>query len=481
MNEDTQALSRSMRDTAHPLVINLNHSFLRTDLRYEAFWRRMTANLAQALVALARRDSQAGGKQRVEAGTEIDCTLLPVHTGVLARLRAAQAKGRAVALASASDSHWVKAIADCYGVTQTFASDGETNLKGPATAEALCAVYGSGGFDYVGDSEADFAVWDHAARILVVDPSSALLAKVQARYGTVEVVRDENPATHTWFHVMRPHQWVKNLLLFLPALAAHSASELAWGMAALGCAAFCLGASGLYIINDLLDLDADRLHASKRHRPIAAGRFPIRHAMALSAGLLTGACLLALVMGPLFALVLLGYLVATLVYSGYLKRVVFLDMVLLSGFYVLRVLGGAVASAVPLSAWLVVFCFAFFLAVATVKRQTELTRTADPTAKLKGRGYRQTHTGGLTVTGWLAGGAATATLIAYGFSPSAAALYAQPILFSGVAVPVGIWLGHTLHAGGQGRVHDDPVIYAFKARASYVAVAVIVVIVAAAV
>ncbi len=485
MNEDV--LDRSEvpspwdQGDERPLVIDQNHSFLRTDLLYETFWQRMTTNPAGAVTALWGGGGRAGFKRRLAAGAEIDCRLLPVHAGVLARLRAAQAKGRDVAFASASDRRLVEAIAGHFGVTQTFASDGVTNLKGLAKAEALCAAYGSGGFDYVGDSRADFAVWDHASRVLVVNPSPAMLAKVQDRYGEVEAVRDEDHAERAWLRALRPHQWVKNLLLFLPALAAHSDWGAAWGMALLGFVAFCAGASGLYIVNDLLDLDADRCHASKRYRPIAAGRLPIRHAMGLSAGLLSLAWLLALATGPLFSIVLLVYLAATLAYSGFLKRIVLLDVSLLGGFYVMRVVGGAAASEIPLSAWLVAFCFAFFLALATVKRQTELTRTGgNSTDKIGGRGYRQAHAWWLMALGSLAGGTATAILVAYGFSSSAAALYERPALFSLVAAPVGIWLAHTLYAGWHGRVDDDPVVYALKARSSYLAVAVIIVIVAVA-
>jgi len=145
----------------------------------------------------------------------------------------------------------------------------------------------------------------------------------------------------------------------------------------------------------------------------------------------------------------------------------------------LRVVAGAAASAIPLSAWLVTFCFAFFLALATVKRQTELTRTA-ATAPIRGRGYRRDHSGWLTALGVLAAAAASVTLMAYGFSPSAAVLYDQPTLFSWVAAPVGMWLAHTLYEGWHGRVDDDPVIYALRAYSSYLAIGTIGVVVAAA-
>ncbi len=285
---------------------------------------------------------------------------------------------------------------------------------------------------------------------------------------------------HIWLRAIRLHQWVKNLLLFLPALAAHSAGGAAWSMALLGFAAFCAGASSAYIVNDLFDLKADRRHASKRWRPIAAGRFPRQHAKVLAAGLLIIACLLALVVGPLFLLVLLVYLAATWVYSGFLKRVVLLDVALLGGFYVLRVVGGATASGVPLSAWLVAFCFTFFFAVATVKRQTELTRSHNETEKIRGRGYQPGRSGWLMALGVLAAGVTGAILIAYGFSPSAAALYARPTFFSWVAVPVGIWLARALYEGWHGRVDDDPVVYALKSRFSYLVMAAVIVIVAAA-
>lgn len=296
----------------------------------------------------------------------------------------------------------------------------------------------------------------------------------------MEVVRDEDRPARVWLRALRPHQWIKNLLLFLPALAAHGTLGTSWLTTLLGCVAFCAAAAGLYVVNDLIDLEADRHHASKRYRPIAAGRLAIRHAMGLAAGLLIVAGLLAFATGLHFAIVLCVYCVAALAYSGFLKRIVLLDIALLSGFYVLRVVAGAAASAIPVSAWLVTFCFTFFLALATVKRQTELTRAAAATVPIRGRGYRQDHSGWLTALGVLAAGAASVILIAYGFSPSAAVLYDQPTLFSWVAAPVGMWLAHTLYEGRHGRVDDDPVVYALRAYSSYLAIGAIGVVVAAA-
>lgn len=465
---------------ARPLVIDIDHSLLRTDLLYETFWRRMAANALSAVAALFGGGGKAGMKRRVAAEADLDAGALPVHPEVLRRLRAAQTEGRDVAFASASDRRAVEALASHFGVSRVFASDGETNLKGPAKAAALCAAYGPGGFDYVGDSEADFAVWDHASGVLIVDPAPAMLARAQARYPVVEPIEGERPPKGAGLRAMRPHQWAKNLLVFLPVLAAHSESAGAWAASALSFLAFSACASGLYLINDMLDLDTDRRHAAKRHRAIAAGHLPIRRAMVMAAGLLALGVLLAGAAGPLFLAILGGYLAATLLYSGFIKRIVLIDLVLLAGFYVTRALGGAVASETPLSWWFVAFCCTFFFALAAVKRQTELSRTGNGAAKIAGRGYSLGHQQWVSALGALMAAASVGIILGYAFSPSADGLYERPWLLSLAAALCGAWLARVLTAARRGEVDDDPVTFALRDRPTrLMGAAAIVVVIAA--
>ena len=469
-------------DAPRPLVVDLDHSLLRTDLLYETFWRRAAANPLSAIADLFGRGGKAGLKRRIADGSAIDVETLPAHDGVAAMVREAQAEGREVAFASASDRSLAEAVAERFGAARTFASDGETNLRGEAKADALCAAYGQGGFDYVGDSQADFAVWDRAASVIVVDPSPRMLARVTARYGDAAVVTRESRHGRAWLRALRPHQWVKNLLVFLPVIAAHSASVNAWALSAIGFAAFCACASGLYLINDMLDLDADRRHPSKRLRPIAAGRLSLRSAMLLAGALFALSALLSAAANPLFGLALLGYVGASLAYSGYLKRVVLLDMVALSGFYVLRAVSGGVASSVPITVAFVALCFTLFFALAAVKRQTELTRHANGERRIAGRGYRPSDMRWVTAAGLLAAAGAVAVLVAYGFvSPNAQTLYARPELLALTALPAVAWLARIFRKGAQGRVHDDPVVYALRDPSSYLAAAAVLAIVGAAV
>ena len=468
-------------DSARPLVVDLDHSLLRTDLLHEAFWRRVAANPLSALAALFGRGGKAGLKRRLSDGSAIDVDALPAHEGVAAMARKAQLEGREVAFASASDRSVVEAVAKRFGVARTFASDGETNLRGEAKADALRAAYGRGGFDYVGDSQADFAVWDQAGGVAVVDPSPRMLARVRARYGEAQVIASEGRSGYAWLRAMRPHQWVKNLLVFLPVIAAHSASVNAWALSALGFAAFCACASGLYLINDMLDLDADRRHPSKRRRPIAAGDLSLRRAAPLAGGLFVLSALLSAAANPAFALVLLGYVVMSLAYSAYLKRVVLLDIVALSGFYVLRAASGGVASSVPLTVAFVALCFTLFFALAAVKRQTELTRHANGERRVAGRGYKASDIRWVTAAGLTASAGALAVLIAYGFvSPNAQTLYARPELLALTALPAGAWLARVFQRGARGKMPDDPVVYALRDRSSYAAAAAVLVVVAAA-
>uniref|UniRef100_UPI0016614346 UbiA family prenyltransferase n=1 Tax=Stenotrophomonas maltophilia TaxID=40324 RepID=UPI0016614346 len=228
------------------------------------------------------------------------------------------------------------------------------------------------GFDYAGNGTVDLAVWARAAGAWVVNNGSAL-AGAAAQCTRVLGHWPAPSRPQAWLKALRPHQWLKNLLVFVPLLTAHRFLEApAVADALLAFAAFSLCASGVYVLNDLLDLDADRRHPRKRHRPFAAGRLPLLHG--LVAGPLLTLCGLAVALscGPAFAAVLAGYYVLTVAYSLRLKRIVMLDVVLLASLYTLRIIGGTVAIGAELSFWLLAFSMFIFLSLALLKRYTEL-------------------------------------------------------------------------------------------------------------
>jgi 4-hydroxybenzoate polyprenyltransferase len=246
------------------------------------------------------------------------------------------------------------------------------NLKGAEKARFLEDRYGAGGFDYIGDSPADGQVWESARTAITVGAGDRLKRTAAAANANVVHVSPPTPRWRAALKAMRPHQWSKNLLLFLPALAAHDLSAL-WP-ALLGFVSFCLAASSVYVLNDLVDLPADRAHPRKRNRPFASGALSTVEGLVLAVTLLAGSIVVGAIPRSSDFLAILGLcLVVTFAYSLWLKRKLLVDVLTLAGLYTIRILAGGAVAGVVLSPWMLGFSMFLFLALAAVKRQAELT------------------------------------------------------------------------------------------------------------
>jgi 4-hydroxybenzoate polyprenyltransferase len=269
--------------------------------------------------------------------------------------------------------------------------------------------------------------------------------------------------------VLRPHQWVKNTLVFLPLLAAHKFDAQTLRLSVLAFVSFSLVASSAYVVNDLLDLAADRAHPRKSGRPFASGNIPVSRGGWMAAGLLLSGIATSAVVGRGFILVMIVYYVLTLAYSLHLKKTVILDICVLAGLYSMRIFAGGVATTIHLSVWLLAFSTFFFLSLAAVKRQAELVdaaRRAELTAN--GRGY---HVDDLPIISMVAIGAgyvAVLVLALYLSSPTVTELYARPEALWGVCVVILYWITRAVMIAHRGQMHDDPVIFAIRDAGSHV-------------
>ncbi|HLV67725.1 MAG TPA: UbiA family prenyltransferase [Polyangiaceae bacterium] len=282
---------------------------------------------------------------------------------------------------------------------------------------------------------------------------------------------------------LRTYQWVKNVLLFVPMLMAHRVGEgELWVAAALGFVAFSLTASSGYVVNDLVDREADRLHPAKRHRPFASGALSPAFGYLLAPTLLAAAFAIAWSALPSPFLWALGvYLVTTLAYSFALKRSPVLDVFVLAGLYTLRILAGGAATGVPVSEWLLAFSMFFFLSLALLKRFAELRRLdIEPERSLHGRGYRGEDLGLLRTAGAAAGYLSVLVLVLYVASPEVAELYERPTLLWVVGALVLFWITRLWLLAGRSVVDDDPILFAARDPASYAVAALAALTLAAA-
>lgn len=454
-----------------PLAVDVDGTLLRTDLLHEAALEHVARNpfdLGRLTGWLL--GGKAAFKTRLADRTAPGLDSVPLRAEVLGLIRAAQDEGRPVWLASASDHRYVAALAERVGgIAGVIATTPERNLSGPAKAAALDAAFGPGGYDYVGDAPVDFPVWRQARRQLVVARSARFEREVCRRFPEAEVIARPRVGLAPWRRAVRPHQWAKNILVFLPMIAGHDFGRDAIVGALLAFVCFSAAASSAYIVNDLLDLAGDRAHPTKRRRPFAAGDLPVGHGLALSALLLGLAIGLALLLPWRFGAVLAGYVVATLAYSLVLKRKPLIDVIALGGLYTVRVIGGLVAAGQKWSQWLMMFSLFLFLALALVKRCTELVmRREAGQADTVGRGYRVGDLAVLFPAACAAGYAAILVVALYMQSPEVVVLYAHPNRLWLLYPLLLYWISRIILLASRNDLHDDPVVFALTDRISWI-------------
>lgn len=460
-------------DLAIPLVVDLDGTLILTDMLHESAVKRFRAQPLSVLRWpgwLAR--GKAHLKQQLIEDLDFDPAALPYNGPLLDWLQGQRQAGRQLVLCTASDQRLAQAIADHLGLFDAvMASDGHTNLKAEAKAAALLECFGPRGFDYAGNDEADFAVWSQARQAVVVHASGAVERRARERFDVQAVFARPPAGLRTWARALRLHHWVKNVLLFVPLLAAHHWSDGAgWLNAVLGFIAFGLCASSVYLANDLLDLESDRHHPRKRHRPLAAGALSIPAAVLAAPLLVAASYAIAWQVNAAFVVWLTIYFVLTCCYSLGLKRLILVDCLTLAILYTLRIIAGTVAVQVSMSFWALTFSGSLFLSLALVKRYAELlVQKAAGRDKAHGRGYVIGDAPVLRSLGVAAGYMAVVVLALYLNSEAVRQLYRTPELLA-LAVPIVVfWVSWLWLCATRGEMHDDPLVFAFKDRASLVA------------
>lgn len=456
-----------------PLVVDLDGTLIRTDMLHESALRTLRDRPWDAVrIPYWLSQGKAVLKQRLAQSAGFDASSLPYAPDLLAWLKLQKTQGRQLVLCTASDMSIAKAIAAHLDIFDTvMASDGVVNLAGQNKAAALEQRFGRAGFDYAGNSYADLAVWERARRAVVVNASVDLATKAAGQCEVERVFAAPAAGLSAWRRVLRVQQWMKNLLLFVPLVAAHLLTEIdTLLMLMLAFVAFSLCASSVYIANDLLDLESDRQHPRKCTRPFAAGVVPAWIGVLLAPVLLAVSILLANYVGSAFLACMVVYFLLTCIYSWGLKRLVLVDCVTLAVLYTLRIIAGAAAAEMPLSFWLLAFSVFLFLSLAFVKRYAELqVQMFSGKGKVHGRGYLTTDAPLIQMLGITSGYASVVVLALYLNSEAVLQLYRTPEFVWG-AVPVMLfWVSWIWLQAHRGDMHDDPLVFAVKDKVSIVA------------
>ena len=451
--------------------MDLDGTLIRSDMIWESVARLLRKNpLALLALPFWWACGRAHLKQQLARRVQVDPAALPYHEPFLAWLKEQKSAGRQLVLATASDIAMARPVAAHVGIfDDVMASDGEVNLRAHAKMDALTKRFGDRGFDYAGNSSVDLDVWSGSREAIVVNGSASLPQRAAQRTKVGKVFPTTESKVAAVIRCFRPHQWLKNLIVFVPVLTAHKFGDpAALSHAALAFAAFCLCAGAVYVLNDLLDLDADRHHETKRNRPFAAGTLPLPFGLVAAPALLLGAALLGMFLSAGFVAIVLMYFVLAGAYSLRLKQVALLDVFVLAGLYTLRLVAGHVATGIEYSPWLLVFSMFVFLSLALLKRFVELHSLRQQNrSEVKGRGYTAGDLELVTTLGLVSGYLAVLVLALYVNSPQVQKLYAQPVRLLLVCPLLLFWVSRVWLLAHRGQMQDDPVAFAVRDWVGY--------------
>ncbi len=468
-----------------PLCVDLDGTLVKSDTLVDSLLvlaRTHPRLLLQLPGALMK--GKAGFKAFVTSHVELDVAHLPFNRQLLHFLQQERARGREIYLTTGADIRLAERIAHHLGIfTGVLGSDGATNLTGHKKLATLQDQFGHDGFAYIGNSTADLPLLAAASEKMIANPSGALRSRIRnQRPAPSHVFEERSNPVRALLKALRPHQWAKNLLILLPPLLAHDRSLPIILKALLAFFCFCCAASATYMINDLLDIDADRRNTRKRLRPFASGDLAPANGLIASAVLLIVAFAAARALPVHLIYWLLFYVACTLAYSLYLKSVPLLDVLVLSGLYTLRLLAGGAATHTPISHWLAGFAIFLFLSLAIVKRFAELESIRLSGKQLKnGRGYLMTDIEQMRSFGTASAFAAVVVFANYISGIDVARLYHHSHYLWLIVPCMILWLCRVWLLASRGELNEDPVAFALTDPPSLVIGAVVGVIVLAAI
>ena len=452
------------------LVVDLDGTLVKTDLLLEAILVLLKQKPRYAFCLLPWLvKGKAHFKRQVAQHVSFDAAILPYREELLDYLREQRTDGRRLVLATGADMQVARLVADHLGLFDlVLASDGLTNLSGASKRDRLVQEFGEKHFDYAGNGRHDVAVWASARKAVLVNPSARLHSRAVKVAQVDRVFERPRKGLADYLKPLRLQHWWKNVLVFVPLLAAHRLDEI--GLFAKLLLAFvsfgCFASSG-YLINDLFDLPADRHHPTKRFRPFASGRIPLSYAFAMIPALAGLGSLIATSVSRPFLEVAWSYFALILIYSLDLKRVVLLDVIVLAGLYTMRIMAGAAAIAIWPSHWLLAFSIFFFFSLALVKRYSELMimRKIDGD-HAKARAYELDDGELLAAMGVASGFLAVLVLALYINSDKAHDLYGRYQFIWFLCPLLLYWISRVWLIAHRGQMPDDPVVFAMNDRTS---------------
>jgi 4-hydroxybenzoate polyprenyltransferase len=467
----SEEVSRAAEEAEIPLCVELNGTLIRSDTLYEGLARllqRRLWNFLAALfwLALGRKKLRSEIAKRAD----LDASLLPENEAFLDWLRQQRQSGRRLILCTSAEERVAQAVSERYGLfDQVIASNDDGDIHSRSKAARLLSQFGERRYDYAGSDPQDLCVWEKARQAVVVEPGWAMQRELERLPRVERIFTSRINGPRELLRALRLHQWSKNVLIFLPAAGAHQL--LNWSVALASIVAFLLFgvcASGTYLLNDLMDLDADRRHPIKRGRPFASGRLSLGLGLFMAPALvMAGLLSAALLLGWLFFATLAIYVVATVWYSRSLKRIPMVDVLALAGLYAIRVIAGSAATLIVPSFWLLAFTMFLFLSLAIAKRYSELKlMMATGRTRASGRGYTIEDSPLLLICGVAAGYNSVLVMALYVNSGVATSTYAHTVFLWFLCPLLLYWITRIWLKTSRGQMDNDPVVFTLQDRPS---------------
>lgn len=452
------------------LVVDLDDTFLKTDCLYEHFLLLVKTNPYKLLFfPFWLLKGRLFLKNQISLHVK-SIENLPVRNEIIELIKAYKNKKYCILLASASPQKWVQTYFDMHAdlFDSYISSTQENNLKGHKKLKNIRNFINDSDFIYIGDSSADLPIWQAASKAIVVNPNEKLRRQIKKLNQPIEIINDKNNIFPLLIKQMRPHQWMKNILIFLPAISAHLLYSYELILKCLiGMIGFSLAASFVYVLNDLMDLSSDRTHYVKKNRPFASGNLSLKYGLLLLPTLLTGSFAISSLLNSSYVAWVVCYITLNLLYSFVFKKTLGLDIILLSIMYTIRIYAGGAATSIPVSEWLLNFSTLFFFSLACVKRATELMRSQNKLS-LDGRGYRRIDLQAIQILGAGAGMLSILVILLYLQSSAVRALYKSPQLLWLLTPLLLYWIVRVWLLAHRDEIDDDPVIFAIKDKVSWI-------------
>ena len=454
-----------------PLCVDLDGTFIRTDMMMESIALLiLKRSFFLFIIPFWLLKGRYYLKSKLLEYVLPNIKLVPINPKIEEFVISERKKGRYIILVTASMQEIANQFKNYYNIfDEAIGSKDDINLVGKTKADYLINRFGRRGFDYIGDSDKDFYVWKSANIAHIVNQNERFINRLR-EITNIGIVWDLLPKSkfQNFISEIRTYQWTKNLLIFLPLILAHNTNANVYINALLAFFSFSFAASAIYLFNDLMDLDSDREHSTKKNRPMAAGNFPIISAFRWILILIITSLLIALLLHKEFLIVLIMYLVITLVYSIKLKKIYIIDIVVLSILYTFRLIAGSFSTNIPISEWLAGFSLFFFLSMSALKRYVEIKNNLDSDQKaIKGRAYITDDLQIIQNSGISSGLISVMIFFLYINSSKVVQLYNSPEILYLIIPLIVYWILRVWFLAHRGLMNEDPVLFAIADKRSY--------------